>query len=329
MNYAKIPQPEIIKWVKVWTNPNNQFRVMAIHYTADPQKDPDREWLDWYTEERKGMPKAKWDKEYEIDFASKSGQLVFGSEYCDFDPSIHFIESKPVDWELLFSLDFWQSNPNAWYIAKFDRTGTLYIIDEYYKAAIPSVAAREMFKKFSKYMGKTEEQMDKLWIDQKRELFSNTFQVAVIDPTTRSKNRTAVREWEEVPFSVLEDFFDNGMDFELGNNDWESGITRIREYFQLDKIGKAHLYIFKDKCPNLCNEIERYKYKEQTETQERSNNKPDKPTKKHDHWIDSLRYMILTRPNKPEDAPKKLTAVQLDIQRLIKPMNISAQWDND
>jgi hypothetical protein len=33
------------------------------------------------------MPKAKWEKEYEIDFASKSGQLVFGGEYCDFDPS--------------------------------------------------------------------------------------------------------------------------------------------------------------------------------------------------------------------------------------------------
>jgi hypothetical protein len=31
-------------------------------------------------------------------------------------------------------------------------------------------------------------------IDQKRELFRNTFQVAVIDPTTRSKNRTTVKE---------------------------------------------------------------------------------------------------------------------------------------
>jgi hypothetical protein len=119
------------------------------------------------------------------------------------------------------------------------------------------------------------------------------------------------------------------MDFELGNNDWDAWITRIREYFQIGKNGKAHLYIFKDKCPNLCEEIKKYKYKTQTEAQERINNKPDKPTKKNDHGIDSLRYLILTRPNKPEDAPQELTVVQRDIARLIRPLNINAQWDND
>jgi hypothetical protein len=78
----------------------------------------------------------------------------------------------------------------------------------------------------------------------------------------------------------------------------------------------------------LCDEFVKYKYKEQSASQERSNNKPDRPTKKHDHGIDSLRYLIMTRPNKPEDAPRELTVVQKDIQRLIKPVNIIDMWDS-
>jgi len=328
MDYKSIQQPEIIPWIKSWTNPKNQFRVLMIHYTADPNKDPNRDGLEWYTAEKKWMPKEKWNKEYEIDFSSKSGQLVFGSEYCDFDPAIHFIDSKQIDWELLFSLDFGQSNPNAWYIAKYDNTGTLYIVDEYYKPAIPSVASKEMFYKFAHHFGTTEDKIKELSIDRRRDLFRNTFQIAVIDPTTRAKNRTKISQWEEVPFSVLEDFYDNWMEFDLWNNDWEAWITRIREYFQLNN-GKAHLYIFKDKCPNLCEEITKYKYKEQTETQARSNNKPDKPTKKRDHAIDSLRYLIMTRPSKPTEVIKELTIIQKDIQRLLRPKNIMAEWDVD
>jgi len=37
----------------------------------------------------------------------------------------------------------------------------------------------------------------------------------------------------------------------------------------------------------------------------------------------------MTRPNKPEDAPKPLTTVQKDIQRLLRPMEISSIWDSE
>jgi hypothetical protein len=47
-----------------------------------------------------------------------------------------------------------------------------------------------MFKKFSYLMGKTEEEIDKMSFDERRDLANDTFQVMVIDPTTRAKNRT-------------------------------------------------------------------------------------------------------------------------------------------
>jgi hypothetical protein len=37
--------------------------------------------------------------------------------------------------------------------------------------------------------------------------------------------------------------------------------------------------------------------------------------------------MIMTRPNRPSEPTEELNVVQRDIQRLLRPQNISAQWD--
>jgi len=39
--------------------------------------------------------------------------------------------------------------------------------------------------------------------------------------------------------------------------------------------------------------------------------------------------MIMTRPNKPVDAPVKKTWAQKDMERFIKPKDISIDWYND
>ena len=59
--------------VEAWTNPSNGFRVLQIHYTADPAKrDPT-----WKKRAAAGMPKQGWDREYEINFAIPEGKPVF------------------------------------------------------------------------------------------------------------------------------------------------------------------------------------------------------------------------------------------------------------
>jgi len=328
MMYKDVPQPELIKGIKYWKNKNNKFHVIMLHYTADPDKDPIRNGLVWYEREREGVPLIDWNKEYEIDFSSRAGKLIFGSEFCDFDPKIHFINSfefqQPI--EYLLSLDFGQNNPTATLVGVWTSANRLYIIDEYYKPALPSVSSREMFEQFKYLMSDNPEFLAKP-ISQKRMAADIAFQIKVIDPSTSAKNRTKVKEGEEIPYSVLEDFYDHGWDFELGNNNVEAGITRIREYFQLDSNGQAHLYIFKDKCPYLCIELMNYRYKKLTELQEKTHNQPEEPVKKNDHTIDSLRYMIMTRPYHPRELERPKTRIERDIENLARPRLLS--FDDD
>ena len=329
MQYKDVQKPEKIKGFKLWENEENGFTVAMVHYTADKYKDPDREGADWYARERKGFPKAKWMKEYEIDSTTKSGSLIYGPEYCDFNDAHHFIKSFKIQepYELLISVDFGQRNPTAGLVAVWTRDKKLYIIDEYYVPNIPSKSSREMFEKFAVHMGKTSSEMRAMSIQDKRTLSMQVFSTRVIDPSTTAKNRTKkVTGGEEIEYSIIEEFWDNGWDFEPGHNDVTSGITRIREYFQIDK-NQSHLYVFSDKCPNLCREIKNYRYKEYTELQGRSRNKSEEPVKKNDHAVDSLKYLIMTRPKTPQLVEKPLTKIQKDIRRLSKPRIIKNDWD--
>lgn len=311
---------EIIKGLRFWKNPKNQMAVLMLHYIADLAKDPEREGKEWFKNEQKGALKSLWKKEMEIDFTTKSGKLIYGSEFCDFNKDIHFINSfrHQEPYELLISLDFGQRNPTGALIGLWTMENRLYIIDEYYNPALPSVSSREMFKKFAYLFG--EQPISTM--SQKRDAVLNTFSIKVIDPTTKSKNRSVIKQGEEVEYSIIEEFYDNGWNFDLGSNDVASGITRVREYMRLDD-NKPFLYIFKDKCPKLCWEIQNYKYKEHSEIQEKTRNDSEEPVKKNDHLCDAMRYMILTRPQTPQLAPKPKTKIQKDIENCSKPQILS------
>lgn len=325
--YKDVDRPELIKGIKLWRNSLNKFIIFMLHYTADPAKDPERDGKEWYEAEKASTPKATWLKEYEIDFTTKSGKLIFGPDFCAFDKNIHFINSfeLPEPYELLLSLDFGQRNPTAALVGAWTMENRLYIMDEYYKPALPSVSSRDMFDKFGYLLG----DLTGKPLREKKMLVDNAFSIKVIDPSTVAKNRTKVIQGKEIEYSVIEDFEDHGWEFEPANNDVVNGITRVREYMQLDPEGLPHLYIFKDKCPHLVWEIEHYRYQEYTESTQRKKNESEQPVKKDDHAVDSLRYMIMTRPSTPQKAIKPLTRIQIDIQNLLKPKILTDDWDQN
>jgi hypothetical protein len=69
------------------------FKVLRLHYSADPDKDPKTlEGKKWYAEARKGMSEARFRQEYEIDYGALGGQLVFP----EFDESVHLVHHSSV-----------------------------------------------------------------------------------------------------------------------------------------------------------------------------------------------------------------------------------------
>ena len=334
--YKDIEKPEIIKGLKIWKNKGNRFTVCMLHYTADPDKDPERDGKEWFENEKAGTPLASWNKEYEIDFTTKSGKLVFGPEFCDYRRDVHLINSYELDGsvELLISLDFGQRNPTCALVGAWTHDKRLIIIGEYYKPALPSVSSKEMMIEFKEFIfpGLDEGAIRSLPLEEKRRRIDNAFQLKLIDPTTQAKNRTKKQYGEEIEYSVIEEFADHGWDFEPGNNPVQAGITRMREFMQINPIdGKTHLYIFKDKCPHLVWELEHYRYKEKSEIQLRSNNESEEVVKKNDHAPDALRLMIMSRPYEPAEKQIEKSKIQKDIQKLYNKQQTGStpSWDLD
>ncbi len=80
MDERRIAGTKVFSGVEVRTN-RNKFRVVRLHYTADPHKATD----DWYNNTRPGMPEDKWEQEYEINFNVLHGKRF----YNEFDYERH------------------------------------------------------------------------------------------------------------------------------------------------------------------------------------------------------------------------------------------------
>lgn len=78
----KILKP--MQGLRVWDNPGNGFTVMELHYTADPAKRS----KEWKANERRSMPRRKWEQEYELKWESWSGKAV----YADYDDRLHAVD---------------------------------------------------------------------------------------------------------------------------------------------------------------------------------------------------------------------------------------------
>jgi hypothetical protein len=89
-----------------WTNPINKFRIVAMHYTADPRK----RTPEWKAREQEGMPHSLWLREYEMQFSLMAGSPVYLHEWRPQTMLLNGIKterSRPI----LVSLDFGYHNP--------------------------------------------------------------------------------------------------------------------------------------------------------------------------------------------------------------------------
>ena len=81
---------EISQGLKVWSNPVNKFKVIRLHYLADPRK----RTPEWKENARAGLSWAEWMREYEIVFSSFDGIPVYADHYSR---KFH-VSDEPLTW---------------------------------------------------------------------------------------------------------------------------------------------------------------------------------------------------------------------------------------
>lgn len=96
-----------VKGLKIRKNKLNNFNSIKLHYSADPDRDPENPYgQDWYNREKPKYDAIRWNTEMELSRETYGGVGVFSS---DFNPAIHVMdkEYKPdFDFPLLRGWDF-------------------------------------------------------------------------------------------------------------------------------------------------------------------------------------------------------------------------------
>lgn len=115
--------------------------VARLHYTADPDKDPDtdkgRLWLnDAISMYPGGMNSLLWRREMEIDWSAGSGELVFDyfsekEREIVIDPTV-FNERFLANCKFYGGMDWGRRNPACFHVYVEDSNGYFYSIWEYY-----------------------------------------------------------------------------------------------------------------------------------------------------------------------------------------------------
>lgn len=180
------------------------------------------------------------------------------------------LDKIPANWERFVNLDHGLTNPTAVYFSAIDPVnGVVVTYDEYYvpNALVPEHAS-----------------VIKPKIDN---IPHGRLRFMVGDPSI--KNKTDPINGRSVQYLYQE----YGMFFTEGNNSIDAGILRINSY-----IKRKKWVILKDKCPNLAKEGINYKFPEITMDDKK--NPDEKPVKKNDHAMDSMRYGFMRLPEDPD-----------------------------
>src|SRR5579862_5243881 len=109
--------------------------VVSIHYTADPERDPEI-CPEWKRRERKTYSsQSAWDREQEMVDEAGGGELVFADLLRTYYNKIVITDPSwrpSSDWRIEAGFDHGKTNPTAFLRAYIDDDGVIYFCGEYY-----------------------------------------------------------------------------------------------------------------------------------------------------------------------------------------------------
>lgn len=174
----------------------------------------------------------------------------------------------PDWWNRIIAMDYGHRNPNAIGWAAVSGDGDVYLFDGYYKA------------------GK--------WVDHHAQMLkikSVQNGTEIEDVWAWPADPSIFHQQSEV--TVAERYEDEGVRWERANNDVSGGIDRVAKYLQVDlRTNKPKFFIFDiPELQEFRDEIKEYCW-ENISVRGYAKNRPERPRKKNDHWMDMVRYLI-------------------------------------
>lgn len=230
---------------------------------------------------------AKYPEAWRKRFMEGSFDVFTDQIWPEFDPEVHLINPVPIEpwWECIEGIDHGRRAPTAVLWAFFDEKGNCFIVDEHYEAG----------QRVSYHADK---------ILRRRELLGITPNYTVIDASAAQKDPNTER-------SVIDEYWDCGVPTIPSDRHKIARVNRVAEWLRLDpdhphpitgeyrEEGYPRLYIFKN-CTELAEHVPGYRWKPQSPTA--TEDAKEEPLKKDDHDVDTLGYILMTRPA-PSEKP--------------------------
>jgi hypothetical protein len=261
------PYKSEIPGMKVWKNHNNGFFIATTHFSADPKKRSE----EWFLETTKNLRQDQIDREYFIDFQSRSGQKAF--PYLIANKDKYLIDDIPLDrvpkhWQIIAGLDFGSVNPTSIHFYGYTEKKELISFFEFYKPSNVSEIALVLMGEHPSF---------------RHNLYGRIRRV-VADPSIFKK--TQQNPMEATIESIADLLKKEGIHkLEPANNDRIAGLERLKMFHNekpSDPSAKPKMMYCK-RCKKQWAELVNITYKELTPSQLLDKNAHEDVVKKNDH----------------------------------------------
>lgn len=206
-----------------------------------------------------------WVARYVLGSFNYSEGLVYPSA------AAHVIQSfdPPPHWPRLLACDYGLNDKFIYLLAAVDeQTATVHVYDEYVTNNRDIEYLARQFKLFTEHIPQ-----------------GGWYAPPLLDPKSGSR-----RDYNKK--DLFTHFLDHGIYFKPGHINVEARIYRLNTYLESGKL-RIH-----DKCNNLREEIQKYKFPDRT-LDDKSRRSYDKPIDKDNHSINALEWITMELPANP------------------------------
>lgn len=302
--------------------------VGRLHYSANPERNPDLA-PDWKTEERRTYTsQASWDREQEIVDEAGGGELVFADTLLTWWKKI--VIEDPAwrpdpEWRVEGGMDHGKTNPTSVERAYHGFDGTIYLCGEYYQPGKEIWQHAPVMKKMPDFA-----RMEPCYADST--IFSVTSQQSQRPGEAVARAKSYGELYAEQGIENLVPFGGDRSDVSFAGRlhlhwaDLEHREPTVkivcRKYSETPQFG-LHPW----DCPNLLWELMRCRRVKLTAQQLLSRNASEAIVDKDNHAIDALKYEIMSHPEPTRKTLERRVNERVEELRKVDPTVAVAQYN--